>query len=783
MTRARYIVPLLGLLACGHDTSRENPLDPKLTPAVELQATLDDTAGTVSLAWSPYQGEPPFAAYLVLRNAVRSTEVDTLARLSERDAATFVDSLPTPDIGYEYRVVVVNEAGLERASNVQRLEGFSTRPVVLRDPEADPVTGSLTVTWSRYRDPGFVRYRVFRRQLGTDADSVIATASGVRDTVFVDSTARHGVDYAYRTVVSAAGGELSSGIVEGRLELPAVSIEALELESTTAAAQLTWTRYTVPRFASYEVRRSTPTTTAQTIATHDDPDAASLTDSELRGDTEYTYHVVAVTTRGEEVSSTGASGGLHRRADSWPILHAHLDGDLNIRLYPEAAGVSALVSPVSRPDGLSREAHRTYLHRFARDGQLLGRNLVLDHRVPEFVHTQTATVLAPWERRYVSTGANDLARAVTVLTSNDPGGRYETALFRISSPVPYTGSLAGSNPQIVLRSPTAYRDLRVISSGVPLFEEDFSEFPIGADYRNTLQAGRWVGTGGGSELTGGWLELVEIRAPSMLRTTAQLLADDLAVEVDVQLGSERSVRHRLIGVTIDDVEIELLILGGGDLGSTADALQAVLKWTDTETMASDSSVAPVSVAPEIPFRLRLTIGAGKADVELEVPVATTIAVEPTWTSLAPTGSSVLLTVADQAFHLSADGELTSSGTFAGLVSELRTWPNQRGAGVGVCLPLQNRVLVGLAVTSRQTTWPEGLSGVLGRSPSTTTASSTSPTHSTVGSRCSRLSRARSAHSSPPNAGAASGRQIRSVGIPSWSTACQVLSIAARRPMS
>jgi hypothetical protein len=50
---------LFGLLllgACSHDTKRTNPLDPVLTPAVELEVALDDTAGTASLTWTAYVG-------------------------------------------------------------------------------------------------------------------------------------------------------------------------------------------------------------------------------------------------------------------------------------------------------------------------------------------------------------------------------------------------------------------------------------------------------------------------------------------------------------------------------------------------------------------------------------------------------------------------------------------------------------------------------------------------------------------------------------------------------
>ena len=67
MTYARYIVPLLALLACSHEASRENPLDPSRSPGVELSVALDDSTGAARLTWTAYAGEEPLAAYWVLR--------------------------------------------------------------------------------------------------------------------------------------------------------------------------------------------------------------------------------------------------------------------------------------------------------------------------------------------------------------------------------------------------------------------------------------------------------------------------------------------------------------------------------------------------------------------------------------------------------------------------------------------------------------------------------------------------------------------------------------------
>jgi len=124
--RAGWLVALLFLAAC-HDAPRENPFDPVLTPAVELQVALDDTAGTVTLTWTQYEGQQPFQEYRVLRNEVERTRVETLAWIAQVEQTSFVDTSLTPDTGYEYQVVVVNAGGYAAESKKQRARPRGTR--------------------------------------------------------------------------------------------------------------------------------------------------------------------------------------------------------------------------------------------------------------------------------------------------------------------------------------------------------------------------------------------------------------------------------------------------------------------------------------------------------------------------------------------------------------------------------------------------------------------------------------------------------------------------------
>ena len=111
MRRLLYMALLVALApACSHNSPRENPLDPALTPPVELRASLSDSTGAVTLTWSPYDGQQPLSHY-ILQRKVQGQEgwssLDTLA--SSR--TTYVDHSLNPVTAYDYRVVVVNTDG------------------------------------------------------------------------------------------------------------------------------------------------------------------------------------------------------------------------------------------------------------------------------------------------------------------------------------------------------------------------------------------------------------------------------------------------------------------------------------------------------------------------------------------------------------------------------------------------------------------------------------------------------------------------------------------------
>jgi hypothetical protein len=198
---------LVGGIAC-HKVERNNPLDPALTPAVTLTSVLfDTTAGTVTLIWTPYEGDQPFAAYKVFRREVKLVDAVTLTVIQEVTQTTFVDTTLQPNTGeVVYWVSVVNTTGLENPSQEEQVSGYGAGPVGVPDVKVDAQAGTVTVRWQQYRGSRFVAYRVERSQVGAAAfESLGQPVTAVEETVFVDRDVPSNTTVLYRVVVEAAG--------------------------------------------------------------------------------------------------------------------------------------------------------------------------------------------------------------------------------------------------------------------------------------------------------------------------------------------------------------------------------------------------------------------------------------------------------------------------------------------------------------------------------------------------------------------------------------------------
>jgi hypothetical protein len=186
MTKPTWLLTgLLTLAACSHDSKRDNPLDPQLTPPVELQVSVEDTTGTASLTWTPYDGEAAFAAYWIIRVAQAPEIVDTLAVLSDVAAASFIDSTLVTGSFYSYRVSVINDAGLEVPSQQQSIRPLDLPAVEIQDLQLDSRSATATLTWSAYAGSRFHAYQIWRRT-DDSPPQVIAVIDDISTTSAVD---------------------------------------------------------------------------------------------------------------------------------------------------------------------------------------------------------------------------------------------------------------------------------------------------------------------------------------------------------------------------------------------------------------------------------------------------------------------------------------------------------------------------------------------------------------------------------------------------------------------
>ena len=146
-----YILACVLLVGC-HDTPRNNPFDPALTPAVGLTSVaVNDTTGSAYLKWTAYAGRQPFAAYRVFRKEKGREIVHTLGVIEDVRRTTFRDSTLAPGVEYVYWITVVNQSGFE-VPRIEMLEAsYELSPVELRSADFSSDTATAELTWTAYR--------------------------------------------------------------------------------------------------------------------------------------------------------------------------------------------------------------------------------------------------------------------------------------------------------------------------------------------------------------------------------------------------------------------------------------------------------------------------------------------------------------------------------------------------------------------------------------------------------------------------------------------------------
>lgn len=625
----KVLALVVALTGCGHDATRENPLDPELTPAVALSVGLDDSSGTATLSWSAYEGAG-FGRYQVLRQVSDRITTDTLATIDDVATTRFVDTTLVHDTEYVYRVSVENASGLEVPSAEQRVNGVN---------------------------------------------------------------------------------------------LPAVRMQSAQFHSATATAAIEWTEYTGPRFESYQLRRSTGAQT-DILAVLDDRAQTSFVDSNLAGNTQYSYSVVVRTTLGEELTGEPVGGSIHALVDTW-----ELEGDLDwIRLFKEPGNrISALMMSGAVP-GLGSDD--VLVHVFESDGSLVERFSPYDS-VPPFGPIEGILSHAraiPWATGMTVDSTRrrifNASSAGPLLIGFEADGQPVEKVFELSFPdLPsaFDGEEAVVEGQIMLRGVDqsgAFDNVTVSDPSGVLFEEDFSTFPEGDMDSNSFDGWDLLGP---HRVNSG---RIQPRAASGGARRRDEAWQDFRLECDV---------YNKVG----DFGIQI----GGDSHSRFflhidkdGRSQATLEWIFTPPPGSSSpgrhEVYEADLPIEFPVshtglvagsRLSLEMIGGRLRASITQRVlwhGAAASLDGLWSTITALGDILVITAGNPdgtiGFSVTETGEAVRQTDLESFVGEARTWTDSEGAQrFGLCFPWLNRLQIGTVRVPRL--WDTSLNTRIGPS--------------------------------------------------------------------
>ena len=571
------------------------------------------------------------------------------------------------------------------------LDPALTPPVAL-SVAMDDSSGSAVLTWTRAQGQGdFAAYWLLRKIQGFEAVDTLAVLTDPDQTSFTDTTVIQGAAYSYRvSIVNEAGLEVSS--LQGEapvLELPAVQLRQADFDSRSATASLEWTLYAGPRFAAYELTRSTGST-SERVAELGDIAATAWRDSGLAGNTLYTYELRVRTDQGESIPGGTVTGTLHPLVASWPIdIQA---GDLS------QESVHLYASPGNRIHLLYGEQGAGRLRTFDPEGQQLGEDLAPGLSAGRSL----AAAFGPDGTRYLS----------LVGTST---GTNAAAAFSSPGVVSF-----GADGQPVLSEPELIADALpaeigeigariILDAGARTASGYFDNVTVTQQERVVLAEGFDDDSGAWNfgPFQDGFLEILggRLHHGRGQSSWVERVDGDLVVEADVSVLSAR------VGLIIDwGNSQDQYGLGLWAFGNEAQ----LMRWQPASTLAA----IPYPMIPGVPYRLHLGAAEGRLTASVQSPLlwqGERTAVPPTWTSLAAIDGRIALTIDEQAYVLNADGQATTPPPLDDWVSEIRVWDRGDGQGqaIGVCLPEASQVRLTAPLRGRPGQWTRFLEQQIG----------------------------------------------------------------------
>jgi len=594
----------------------------------------------------------------------------------------FLDTSLSPDTAYEYRVAVVNASGHAELSNRETVAGYTVKAVRLLAAESDPAAGAIRLRWNRYRDPGFAAYEVVRRQVGTGLDTVLFLGHNVADTVYIDATVLHDVPYTYAVRATAAGQVLPSNSADGFLILPGVTIAETRFTSSTASCSLVWSPYQGPRFARYQIVRLQEGVGPTVVGEIASDAATTFTDTGLHGNTVYSYLVTVLTVAGEEISGHRRGGSFHELADTWPM---DLSEGVVVRLSARTAGrIEALVS----------SENDVRLQVYDPMGQLLREEVLyanphLPNLLPPRIIPQcVSTTLGQDEQRFLVLGHTDRLLVVALSQEGEPTTR-DIGLF--SQQLPEGLLLSG---RVTLHIETAlgvvsnqsevgFDNVTVSVAGHAVVEEGFED-GLPSDWEFDFIDAPIVGTY--PRVSMGALTF---RA-SALSEGARAHRGDASwreprLEADVWMSKGAAGMVSLGAFPGDYIRLRLRERSG----------EALLDVRKKATSMTRSRVS-VDLWPWMRYRVVLQAQDEQVIAWLRRPF---LWIEewdgmPVWASTAAVEDVVAISLDEERLAVSGAGEIQQPERVPSATSDMRVWGSGRDARMALCLPDENRIVVG-----------------------------------------------------------------------------------------
>ena len=599
-TKPIWLAGLL-FLGCSHDSKRDNPLDPALTPPVELQVAVDDSIGVATLTWTPFEGEAAFAEYRVVRSIADRTTVDTLAVLRSISITSFVDSSLVPETAYSYRILVVSDSGFESASEAHVVSLSTPAAVRIEDVDFNSHTASAVVTWSEYSGRGFQSYQLLRIA-GFETQTVVETRA-LSDTTYVDT--------------------------------------------------------------------------------------------DLKGNTEYSYQVVVVTDKVARIPSPPVTGAFHQLVDSWPV---DVEDGGYVRLYRQEDHLVALVSEPQRVRHIALDT----------DGAVREEQVLLQNRwlniAPFTVNLATFSDGTRYLGLVVKAEKFGEDKVTAMLLAFDDQGA-PVYVAEHTSPRLDMENLANLNPGfdpaaayglLTLHGEAAYDNVSVSSGGRELVEDGFSSGALG-DWRTWGDAA--VSADQASVEAG---EVVVVSTQMISRTWEP--ASSLAVETDLTVSLDPTGIQQLMWLVASPPDGEATdVFQGLQVKMSPDTQDfgILASYADAEGVRTAGTARlPFPVIPGLTYKLRIDVADGAAWVSVSSPMAWSQSLDGN----EPLDITGLVTLDDFVVFATAGGawgadwrssfDRTLALPMEASASELRAWETTDGSRIGLCMTERHQISIG-----------------------------------------------------------------------------------------